>query len=85
MKALDAPSAKAGLAALGESHGRITVVAGILRAKTSVNNEWIISLLALGHQGPASRILSAGRADKDLSIKRNALMQILCPAGKSTR
>ena len=70
MKSLDMPSAKTALAALGKSAERKIVLAGIMRAKTSVNHESMVS---------------AGRTDKDLAMKRDALTQILFPDKKSTR
>lgn len=59
-------------------------VAGHLLAKTSVTNEWISNTLGMGHPGSVSRMLSAGRADKDLAMKRKALTQILFPDEHST-
>jgi putative transposase len=85
MKALGAPSAKTALAAMGKSDERKIVLAGILRAKTSVSNEWIATKLVMGHPGSVSRMLSAGRADKDLAVKRDALTQILFSDEKSTQ
>ncbi len=61
---------------------RKIVLAGILRAKTSVSNEWIATMLVMGHPGSVSRMLSAGCSDKDLAMKRSALAQILYPDEK---
>jgi hypothetical protein len=39
----------------------------------------------MGHLGSVSQMLSAGRADEDLAMKRDALMQILLHNVKSTQ
>ena len=85
MKALGVPSAKGALSALIKSDERKIVLAGILRAKTSVSNEWIASKLMMGHPGSVSLMLSAGRADKELAIKRHALVQLIFPHEQATQ
>ena len=49
-----------------------------------MSNEWIATRLVMGHLGSVSRMLSAGRADKDLAMKRDALTKILFLDEKST-
>jgi len=38
----------------------------------------------VGHPDPVNHMFSAGRADKDLPVKRNALTQIILPDEQST-
>lgn len=85
MKALGGPSAKTAIGAMGKSDERKIVLAGILRAKTSVSNDWIATRLGMGHPGSVSRMLSAKRADKDLTVKREALTRILFHDEESNR
>jgi putative transposase len=79
MKSLGGSSAKSKLIALRKSDEKKILVASILREKTSVSNDWIATRLAMGHPGSVSRLLSTSRLDKNLTMKRNALMQILFP------
>jgi hypothetical protein len=68
---------QAALAALPKSDERKIVLACLLREKTSVSNDWIASRLAMGLPGSASRMISAGRTDKNVARKRNELAGIL--------
>ena len=77
MKALGVPSGVAALAALPKSDKRKVILACLLREKTCVSNDWIASRLSMGHPGSVSRMISAGRADKSLSAKRNDLTKTL--------
>ena len=77
MKALGAPSGFSALAALPKSDERKIVLASLLREKTCVSNDWIASRLSMGHPGSVSRMISAGRADKSLTMKRSKLARIL--------
>ncbi len=63
----------------GKSDGRKIVLVGPLPTGTSVSNEWISNRLGIEHPGSVSLMLSAGRADRDLARKRNALTQIPLP------
>ena len=83
LKALGAPSGTAALAGLPKSDARKIVLAGILRETTCVSNDWIASRLVMGHPGSVSRLLSAGSADKYLSMKRRELTEILFPEKKT--
>ncbi len=77
LKALGVPAGDAALAALPKGDGRKVVLACLLREKTSVSNDWIAGRLAMGHPASASRLISAGRRQKDLTRKRNELAEIL--------
>jgi REP element-mobilizing transposase RayT len=46
-----------------------------------VSNDWIASRLAIGHPGSVSRMISAGRTDKNVAWKRNELAEILFAEG----
>jgi hypothetical protein len=48
-----------------------------LRETTCVSNDWIASRLVMGHPGSVNRFLSAGRADKYLTMRRRELTEIL--------
>ena len=85
LKALGVSSAKSALAALAKSDRRKIVLAGILRAKTSAGNGWIATRLAMGHPGSVSRMLSTGRADRNLASEQNALTKVLFPNEKSAK
>ncbi len=45
----------------------------------------VATKLEVGHPGSVSRLLSAGRADKDLSVKRDALTRTFFTDEKSNR
>lgn len=60
MQVLGVASAKTALAVMRKSDERKILLAGILRTKTSVSNEWIATRLEMGHPGSVSRMLSAG-------------------------
>ena len=77
LKALGASAGNAALAALPKSDERKIVLACLLRERTSVSNDWIASRLAMGHPGSVSRMISAGRTDKNVARKRNELAGIL--------
>ena len=83
LKALGALLGKAVLAGLLNSDVRKIVLAGILRETTCVSNDRIASRLVMGHPGSVSRLLSAGRADKYLTMKRRELAEILFPEEKA--
>ena len=83
LKVLGAPSGQAALAGLPKCDERKIILAGILRETTCVSNDWIASRLVMGHPGSVSRLLSAGRTDKYLSMKRRELAEILFPEKKA--
>ena len=76
-KALGISSGPAGLAAMPKSDVRKVVLAILLREMTTVSNDWIGTRLVMGHPGSVSRLISAGRGDRNLSIRRSELEQLL--------
>lgn len=76
-KALGLPSGNIGLAALPKNDERKVLLAGLLREKTNVSNSWIATRLAMGHPGSVSRMLSAGRSNKNLTERRGELAETL--------
>ena len=66
-------------AEMSKSDPRKIVLAGLLRANTSVTNTWITEQLAMGHPGSVSRLLSAARTDRKLANQQRKLAAILYP------
>ncbi len=63
--------------ALSKSNERKVLLTGLLRERTSVSSDWIASRLVMGLPGSASRMLFAGRADKNLTMKRSDLAELI--------
>lgn len=77
LKVLGGPTGAAALAALPKSDERKVLLACLLRERTSVSNHWIAKHLSMGHPGSVSRMISAGRTDRNMAKKCNELMKVI--------
>lgn len=79
MRLLEAGSRDLGLpadpAALKKSDGRKVLMAMAIRERTGVENGWISQRLAMGSPTSVSRLVSAGRKDKNRLEEMNRLLQ----------
>jgi putative transposase len=62
-------------AALKKSDRRKVILAMAIRERTSIDNRWIAERLAMGHPTSVSRLVSAGRKDKETVAGKNDLLQ----------
>jgi hypothetical protein len=78
IRELGLPGDRKGLVGLKKSDPRKVKLATLLRAHTSVSNEWIAGKLAMGHPGSVSRLVALCRSDRGLAaeVKRLAGMLI---------
>jgi putative transposase len=79
MRLLEAGSRDVGLpaepAALKKSDFRKVLLAMVIRERTGVENGWIAQRLAMGSPTSVSRLVSAGRKDKNRLEEMNKLLQ----------
>jgi hypothetical protein len=63
---------------LRKSDPRKAKLAVLLRARTTVSNEWIADKLAMGHPGGVSRLVALGRSDRESAaeVKKLSVMLI---------
>jgi hypothetical protein len=63
---------------LRKSDPRKVKLAVLLRAHTTVSNEWIADKLAMGHPGGVSRLVALGRSDRESAaeVKKLSVMLI---------
>ncbi len=62
---LGLPGDRKGLEGLKKSDPRKMRLAALLRAQTTVSNEWIADKLAMGHPGSVSRLVALCRSDRE--------------------
>jgi putative transposase len=66
-----------GLAGLRKSDPAKVKLAALLRAHTSVSNEWIAVKLAMGHPGSVSRLVALCRSGRGLAAEAECLARML--------
>ena len=74
---LGLPSDRKGLEGLAKSDRRKVKLAALLRAHTTVPNEWIAGKLAMGHPGSVSRLIALCRSDRSLGAEVERLAGML--------
>lgn len=62
-------------AALKKSDPRKVILAMAIRERTSIDNRWVAERLAMGHPTSVSRLVSAGRKDKQTLDEKDDLLQ----------
>ena len=77
IRELGLPGDRKGLEGLKKSDPRKVKLATLLRAHTSVSNEWIAGKLAMGHPGSVSRLLALCRSDRGLAAEVKSLTEML--------
>lgn len=74
---LGLPTSLEKLGELRKSDDRKAQLALLLRAHTTVSNDWIAAKLAMGHPGSVSRVVSAGKSDKSVTTRLPHLESLL--------
>jgi hypothetical protein len=77
IRELGLPGDRKGLEGLKKSDPRKVKLAVLLRAHTSVPNEWIAGKLAMGHPGSVSRLVAFCRSDRGLAAEVKSLAERL--------
>lgn len=77
MRELGLPGDRKGLEKLKKSDPRKVKLAALLRAHTTVPNEWIARKLAMGHPGSVSRLIALCRSDRGLGAEVKSLAAML--------
>lgn len=85
LKSLRIAPATEALDKLAKSDPRKVALASLLRARTSVGNNWIATRLAMGHPGSVSRLLGACKSDAEIAFIRDALAKELDQGGKESK
>ena len=74
---LELPLDHEALADFRKNDQRKVLLARILRARTTIPNDWIAKRLAMGHPGSVSRLVSASRKDRELNKECDRLSKLL--------
>ena len=77
MRELGLPGDRKGREKLKKSDPRKVKLAALLRAHTTVPNEWIARKLAMGHPGSVSRLIALCRSDRGLGAEVKSLAATL--------
>jgi hypothetical protein len=77
IRELGLPGDRKGLEGLKKSDPRKVKLAALLRAHTSVSNDWIAGKLAMGHPGSVSRLVVLWRSDRGLAAEAESLARML--------
>ncbi len=74
---LELPLDQEALAGLRKNDPRKVLLARILRARTTIPNDWIAKHLAMGHPGSVSRLVSESRKNRELNNECDGLSKLL--------
>ena len=80
-KLLELPVDEEALAGLRKNDRRKVLLARILRAQTTIPNDWIAKHLSMGHPGSVSRMISENRGDRELIAECQRLSKVLFGEG----